>query len=83
MHPPSLTQLLIILAIVILIFGTKKLRNMGADLGSAIKNFRASMKDGEDATAGKDEAAPAATPEPVARDNAAAPAPNKQEQKTG
>ena len=40
-------ELLIILAIVILIFGTKRLRNLGGDLGSAIRNFRSSMKDGE------------------------------------
>lgn len=43
----SIWQLLIILAIVVLIFGTKKLRNMGGDLGSAISNFRKSMKEGE------------------------------------
>jgi len=40
-------QLLIILAIVILLFGTKKLRNIGGDLGGAIKNFRSAMKEGE------------------------------------
>ena len=40
-------ELLIILAIVILIFGTKRLKNLGGDLGSAIRNFRSSMKDGE------------------------------------
>lgn len=44
---PSLTQLLIVLAIVVLLFGTKKLRNIGGDLGSAIKNFKSSVKDGE------------------------------------
>ena len=38
-------QLLIVLGIVILIFGTKKLRNIGSDLGGAIKNFKSSMKD--------------------------------------
>ncbi|MGM0677866.1 MAG: Sec-independent protein translocase subunit TatA [Pseudomonadota bacterium] len=43
----SIWQLLIILVIVVLLFGTKKLRNMGGDLGSAIKNFRQSVKDGE------------------------------------
>ncbi len=43
----SVTSLILILAIVILIFGTKKLRNVGGDLGGAIKNFRTSMKDGE------------------------------------
>jgi sec-independent protein translocase protein TatA len=40
-------QLLIILVIVILLFGTKKLKNIGGDLGGAIKNFRTSMKDAE------------------------------------
>jgi len=43
----SIWQLLILLAIVVLIFGTKKLRNMGGDIGSAISNFRKSMKEGE------------------------------------
>jgi sec-independent protein translocase protein TatA len=43
----SIWQLLIILVIVVVLFGTKKLRNIGADLGSAIKNFRASMHDGD------------------------------------
>lgn len=43
----SIWQLLIILVIVIVLFGTKKLRNIGGDLGSAIKNFRQSMRDGD------------------------------------
>lgn len=43
---PSLWQLLIVLAIVLLLFGTKKLRNIGGDLGSAIKSFRGAVKDG-------------------------------------
>mgnify|MGYP000208563039 FL=1 len=38
-------QLLIILVIVALIFGTKKLRNMGGDLGGAVKGFKKAMKD--------------------------------------
>lgn len=42
-------QLLIVLGIVILIFGTKKLRNLGGDVGGAIKNFKSAMKDGGDA----------------------------------
>nr|VFK28865.1 MAG: sec-independent protein translocase protein TatA [Candidatus Kentron sp. MB]VFK34061.1 MAG: sec-independent protein translocase protein TatA [Candidatus Kentron sp. MB]VFK76563.1 MAG: sec-independent protein translocase protein TatA [Candidatus Kentron sp. MB] len=42
----SIWQLLIILVIIVLLFGTKKLRNIGSDLGSAIKSFRASLKDG-------------------------------------
>lgn len=40
-------QLLIILLIVALIFGTKKLRNMGGDLGGAVKGFKKAMKDDE------------------------------------
>lgn len=41
-------QIFLILLIVILLFGTKKLRNMGSDIGGAIKNFKKSVKDGED-----------------------------------
>ena len=44
----SITQLLIVLVIVIVLFGTKKLRNVGADLGGAIKSFRAAVKEGEE-----------------------------------
>ncbi len=43
----SIWQLLIVLVIVILLFGTKKIRSLGGDLGSAIKNFKQSMNDGE------------------------------------
>lgn len=42
----SIWQLLIILLIVIMIFGTKKLRNMGGDLGGAVRSFKKAM--GED-----------------------------------
>jgi len=42
----SVTQLIIILAIVIVLFGTKRLRNLGGDLGGAIKGFRSAVKDG-------------------------------------
>lgn len=41
----SIWQLLIILVIVVLLFGTKKLRGMGGDLGTAIKGFKKSVKD--------------------------------------
>ncbi|MCX7088961.1 MAG: Sec-independent protein translocase subunit TatA [Methylococcales bacterium] len=44
----SVTKLLIILAIVIVFFGTKRLKNIGSDLGAAIKGFRAAIKDGEE-----------------------------------
>ncbi|GAW84949.1 sec-independent protein translocase protein TatA [Bathymodiolus platifrons methanotrophic gill symbiont] len=43
----SITQLLIVLVIVIVLFGTKRLRNIGGDLGGAIKGFRSAMKEGE------------------------------------
>jgi sec-independent protein translocase protein TatA len=42
----SVWHWLIVLAIVVLIFGTKKLKNMGSDLGGAIKGFKDGMKDG-------------------------------------
>ena len=41
----SVWQLLILLAVVVLLFGTKRLRNIGSDLGSAIKGFKNSMDD--------------------------------------
>ena len=45
----SIWQLLIVLVIVLLLFGTKKLRNLGTDLGGAVKGFRSTMKDGANA----------------------------------
>jgi len=47
----SVTKLLIILAIIIVVFGTKRLRNLGTDLGDAIKGFRSAIKDGENDSA--------------------------------
>jgi sec-independent protein translocase protein TatA len=38
-------QLIIILVIVVMLFGTKKLRNLGSDLGGALKGFKSAMKD--------------------------------------
>lgn len=46
----SIWQLLIVLAIVVLLFGTKKLKNLGSDLGGAVKGFRSAM-DNEDSKA--------------------------------
>lgn len=45
----SIWQLLIILAIVLLVFGTKRLKNLGSDLGGAIKGFKGAMKEGDNA----------------------------------
>ena len=42
---------LIVLVVVLLIFGTKKLRNLGSDLGSAVKGFKDGMKSEEDKSA--------------------------------
>ncbi|HBD23837.1 MAG TPA: twin-arginine translocase subunit TatA [Oceanospirillaceae bacterium] len=44
----SFWQLAIILAIVVLLFGTKKLRNIGSDLGGAVKGFKKAMNDSTD-----------------------------------
>ena len=45
----SIWQLLIIFGIVLLLFGGKRLRSLGSDLGTAIKGFRSSIKDGKEA----------------------------------
>ncbi len=43
----SIWHWLIVLAIVLVVFGTKKLRNIGSDVGGAVKSFKEAMKDGE------------------------------------
>ena len=53
----SIWHWLIVLVIVLLVFGTKKLKNIGSDLGGAVKGFKDGMKDGASGTA--DAAAPA------------------------
>jgi sec-independent protein translocase protein TatA len=45
----SWPQLLIVLAIVLAIFGTKKFRSFGSDLGNAVKGFKSAMSDAEEA----------------------------------
>lgn len=44
----SIWQLLIVLAIVLLLFGTKRFRNIGSDLGGAIKGFKSAMQSDEE-----------------------------------
>jgi len=56
----SIWHWLIVLVIVMLIFGTKKLRNIGADLGGAVRGFKDGMREGSD---GADDAPHAATPQ--------------------
>jgi sec-independent protein translocase protein TatA len=48
----SVWQLLIILAIVLVLFGAKRLKNIGSDLGGAIKGFKQSMSEAEEETNG-------------------------------
>jgi sec-independent protein translocase protein TatA len=43
----TVPKLLILLIIIMVVFGTKKLRNIGADLGDAIRGFRTALKEGE------------------------------------
>ncbi|QRZ73065.1 twin-arginine translocase subunit TatE [Klebsiella quasipneumoniae] len=44
----SITKLLVVAALIILVFGTKKLRTLGGDLGSAIKGFKKAMNEDDD-----------------------------------
>ena len=50
----SIWHWLVVLLIVALIFGTKRLRNMGDDVGGAVKNFRKAMQDDDKPAAGTD-----------------------------
>ena len=56
----SIWQLLIVFGIVVLVFGTKKLRNMGGDVGGAIRNFKQAMntEDSDKQSEDKNEEAP-------------------------
>ncbi|PID61010.1 MAG: twin-arginine translocase subunit TatA [Gammaproteobacteria bacterium] len=55
MGMPSIPQLIIILVIVVVIFGAKRLRNVGSDLGTAVKGFKDAVKD--ESKAGEGESA--------------------------
>jgi len=57
----SIWHWVIVLLIVVMVFGTKKLKNMGSDLGGAVKGFKDGMKDGGQSAA--DDAAAAAKPQ--------------------
>lgn len=52
----SVWQLLIVLVIVLLLFGTKRLRTLGSDLGNAVRGFKGAMKD--DSASDEDEKGP-------------------------
>lgn len=60
----STTHLIIFLVIIVLVFGTKKLKNIGSDLGSAVKGFKDGVKDGDKPAA---EAAAQPTPNATAQ----------------
>ncbi len=62
----SIWQLLIVLVIVLLLFGTKKLRNLGSDLGGAVKGFRSTMKDSSSAEESSETTESPADPESLA-----------------
>jgi sec-independent protein translocase protein TatA len=57
----SIWHWLIVLVVVLLVFGTKKLRNLGSDLGGAVKGFKEGMKDGTSEQVGADASAKAKT----------------------
>ncbi|BEP63240.1 Sec-independent protein translocase subunit TatA [Variovorax sp. V213] len=69
----SIWHWLIVLLVVVMIFGTKKLRNMGSDLGGAVKGFKDGMKDGSTTDAPAASSAPAAqvTGQPANSDKSA------------
>ena len=61
----SIWHWLIVLLIVVMVFGTKKLRNLGSDLGGAVKGFKDGMKDGSAPPPADGQAAAAQVPPPV------------------
>jgi sec-independent protein translocase protein TatA len=66
----SIWHWLIVLLIVVMVFGTKKLKNIGSDLGGAVKGFKDGMKEGnKESTAAEDK--PAAPAQQVTNANAA------------
>ncbi len=58
----SVWHWLIVLLIILLVFGTKKLRNLGSDLGGAVKGFKEGMKEGGSSEATSTTAQKAETP---------------------
>ena len=58
----SIWHWLIVLLIVVMVFGTKKLRGVGKDLGGAVNDFKSGIKGGEEAAKGATEAPPVVAP---------------------
>ena len=69
---PSIPQLLIVLVIVVLIFGAKRLRNLGGDLGSAVKGFKDAVKENPEDEADQAQIEGATKMESVAEETAEA-----------
>jgi sec-independent protein translocase protein TatA len=65
MGPIGFKELLVILAVVLLIFGAKKLKTIGTDLGSAVRGFKKSMNDGDSEESVKQLKADAEFPDPA------------------
>jgi sec-independent protein translocase protein TatA len=61
----SIWHWLIVLLIVVMVFGTKKLKNIGSDLGGAVKGFKDGIKDGEQSAAAADPDTTKVTQEPA------------------
>jgi len=53
MGPIGFKELVVILIVVLLVFGAKKLKTIGSDLGAAVRGFKKSMNEGEDDESGK------------------------------
>jgi sec-independent protein translocase protein TatA len=66
----SIWHWLIVLLIVVMVFGTKKLKNIGSDLGGAVKGFKEGMKDGGSTPEEKTEAVAKVAASPAAADKA-------------
>jgi len=66
---PGPMQLLLILAIVIVIFGAKRLKNLGSDLGGAVKGFKTAVKDESEEAQAQLEDANDSAEQAVTRDN--------------
>jgi len=73
----SWPQLLIVLVIVLAIFGTKKIRNLGTDLGSVVKGFRSSMSEAEAAKEQLNDASASESADDANFDNTPAEEPRK------
>jgi len=62
-------EILVIAVIVVLVFGTKKLRSLGSDLGSSVKGFKDAMNEGEEKEAEKNANGESASKEQAPEDN--------------